>query len=90
MFTRCSLDEGGTQLSACGIADDYHSVVTFIVGLDDHCHSTATEFTLHKPKGDAPRPPHIRQVGGGCTSRQVMTLVPRVYLFVLARRTHAI
>lgn len=33
MFTCCSLNEGGTQLSACGLADAYHSVVTFAVGL---------------------------------------------------------
>lgn len=42
------------------------------------------------PTASCPRPPHIRRVGGGYTSRQVMTPVPRVYLFGLARRAHAI
>jgi len=54
-------------------------------------YSTPQQSTHRQSPADgAPRPPQIHRVRDGCTSRQVLTPVPRVYLSDNARRTHAI
>lgn len=81
MFTRCSLGEGGTRLSACGPrrrllrSPSPPSPPRDVISTPGQATCSAST-----PAGGSPRPPPIRQVWGGCTSRQVLTPVPRVYL----------
>src|SRR5665648_208486 len=80
MFTCCSLAEGGTRLSACGLIDGYSVVIRrrpHPGAVTPHPSSPPANTAA----GGSPRPPQIRQVRGGSTSRQVITPVPRVYLF---------
>ncbi len=81
VFTYTSLDEGGAQLCPCGIA-----TVTpqhFTVASQANIHMPTREFpTRHRRDGCAPHPAHIHQIGAGEPLRDVLTLVPRVLLFV--------
>ena len=82
VFTYNSLDEGGAQLCPCGIA-----TVTpqhFTVASRANIHMPTLEFpTRPTPEnGCAPHPAHIHQIGAGEPLRDVVTLVPRVLLFV--------
>jgi hypothetical protein len=90
VFTCCSLTEGGTRLSACGIRRRL---------LRSRSSPAPPEDSDSFPERSACpslRQPAIRArpisagFRGGYTSRQVMTPVPRVYLFGIARRAHAI
>ncbi len=90
VFTCCSLAEGGTRLSACGTRRwllRSHSPPAPPGESNSFPERSGCPVT---PTASRPRPPHIRRVRGGNTSRQVMTPVSLVYLFGIARRAHAI
>lgn len=83
MFTRCSLDEGGTRLSACGHDGGYSVVV------HHHPHPvivtrTPGQSPHHTLRQEAHRArPRSVRLEAVRTSRQVITPVPLVYLFVM-------
>jgi hypothetical protein len=82
VFTDNPLDEGGAQLCPCGIATT--TPQHFTVASRANCHMPTREFPISTISRDgcAPHPAHIRQIGAGDPLRDVITLVPRVLLFV--------
>jgi hypothetical protein len=82
VFTYNSLDEGGAQLRPCGIATT--TPQHFTVASRAHIYMPTRDFHIRTISRDgcAPHPAHIRQIGAGEPLRDVVTMVPRVLLFV--------